>query len=139
MNTYRCMRIVTVVLLVAWVLLVASAPLAMAEDPPPEGGDEGGDQGRGGEIVAAIRRIATVVIDIAIGIAVILMAVGIATGFVGGQFLVTVGQPYGLSTAWVRVISVVMLGIGALLTITIVNTVINAVAGLVPATEIPSI
>lgn len=90
-------------------------------------------------IVDAIRQIATVVIDILIGISVALMAVGIATGFVGGQFLVTVGQPYGLSSAWIKVVSIVILGVGALLTITIVNTVIDAIAGLVPPTVIPSI
>lgn len=117
-------------------VLVAPVSARGPAQPPPPGGPEGG---RGGEIVAAIRTIATVVIDIMIGVSVTLMAVGIATGFVGGQFLVTVGQPYGLSSAWVKVISVVLLGIGALLTITIVNTIINAIANLVPPTEIPSI
>jgi len=114
--------------------------MAQGPEPPADNGGEGGDNGgRGGEIVEAIRQIATVVIDIMIGISVVLMAVGIITGFVGGQFLVTVGQPYGLSSAWVKVISVVMLGIGALLTITIVNTIINAISNLVPPTQIPSI
>jgi CBS domain containing-hemolysin-like protein len=105
---------------------------AHAQDPDPGGG-------RGGAVVQAIRQIATLVIDIMIGTSVVLMAVGIATGFVGGQFLVTVGQPYGLSSAWVKVISVVILGLGALLTITIVNTIINALSGLVPPTQIPSL
>lgn len=122
------------------------APAAYADDPPPGDGDgegdgqgQGGGGGRGGAIVAAIRQIATVVIDIMIGVSVILMAVGIATGFVGGQFMVTVGQPYGLSSAWVKVISVVILGLGAILTITIVNTIIDSIASLVPQTDIPSI
>lgn len=128
------LRTLAIVMAVALVTLTAASPV-FAQDPGPGGG--GGR--RGGEIVEAIRKIAIVVIDICIGVAVILMAVGIATGFVGGQFLVTVGQPYGLSTAWVKVISVVMLGIGALLTIVIVNTIINAVAGLIPPTVIPSI
>jgi len=118
--------LLSMMLVVATVVPAYAAPL----------GDEGD---RGGEIVDAIRKIATVVIDIMIGISVALMAVGIATGFVGGQFLVTVGQPYGLSSAWVKVVSVVILGLGALLTITIVNTIINAIAALVPPTVIPSI
>lgn len=123
----------TIVSLLMCVVLVAAAAAPVYAAPL---GDEGD---RGGEIVDAIRQIATVVIDILIGISVALMAVGIATGFVGGQFLVTVGQPYGLSSAWVKVISVVILGLGALLTITIVNTIINAIASLVPPTVIPSI
>ncbi len=118
------------------VLLGALTAPVYAQQPPPPGGGGGS---RGGEIVEAIRTIATVVIDILIGVSVALMAVGIATGFVGGQFLVTVGQPYGLSSAWVKVISVVILGLGALLTIVIVNTIINAIAGLVPPTVIPTI
>ena len=125
----------TLAVLASLVLVTTLVVPVHAQDPPPPGGGSG----RGGEIVEAIRKIATVIIDILIGVSVILMAVGIATGFVGGQFLVTVGQPYGLSSAWIKVISVVLLGLGAILTITIVNTIINAIAGLVPATQIPSL
>lgn len=128
----KVVSVVLVVLVLGWALVPPA--YAQGEDPPNDG-----DTGRGGAVVEAIRKIATVVIDIGIGIAVILMAVGIVTGFVGGQFLVTVGQPYGLSSAWVKVISVVILGIGALLTITIVNTIIDAVTDLVPPTVIPSL
>lgn len=112
--------------------VLAQEPSPGAQPPPPEGGG-----GRGGEIVDALRQIAQVVIDILIGIAAILMAVGIATGFVGGQFMVTVGQPYGLSAAWVKVIAVVILGIGAMLTIVLVNTIIDIVGSLIPPTVIP--
>ena len=111
---------------------LAQEPSPGAQPPPPEGGG-----GRGGEIVDALRQIAQVVIDILIGIAAILMAVGIATGFVGGQFMVTVGQPYGLSAAWVKVIAVVILGIGAMLTIVLVNTIIDIIGSLIPPTVIP--
>jgi len=132
-------RIARIALMVAAVLAVATTavpasaqePAPGAQPPPP------GSGGRGGEIVDALRQIAQVVIDILIGIAAILMAVGIATGFVGGQFMVTVGQPYGLSAAWVKVIAVVILGIGAMLTIVIVNTIIDIASGLIPPTVIP--
>ena len=125
------------VLLIACLVLqgVVLASPALAQEPDP-GGGEGG---RGGQIVAALRQVAQVVIDIFIGIATILLAVGIVTGFVGGQFMVTVGHPYGLSQAWTKVIAVVILGIGAMLTIAIVNTVIDIMAGLIPATVIPSV
>ena len=111
---------------------VAFASPALAQEPDPGGDDGGGGEGgRGGQIVAALRQVAQVVIDIFIGIATILLAVG--------QFMVTVGHPYGLSQAWTKVIAVVILGIGAMLTIAIVNTVIDIMAGLIPATVIPSV
>ena len=127
------------VLVIAGLVLqgVVFASPALAQEPDP-GGDDG-EGGRGGQIVAALRQVAQVVIDIFIGIATILLAVGIVTGFVGGQFMVTVGHPYGLSQAWTKVIAVVILGIGAMLTIAIVNTVIDIMAGLIPATVIPSV
>ncbi len=123
-------------MLVVLIVLVLAGTVAPAYAQGPEPSARGG---RGGPIVDAFRKIGVMVIDIGIGIATVLMAVGIMTGFVGGQFLVTVGQPYGLSSAWVKVISVIMLGIGAFLTITIVNTIINAVAELIPPTQIPSL
>jgi hypothetical protein len=124
----------TIVLMVVTSVIpvLAQEPSPGAQPPPPEGGG-----GRGGEIVDALRQIAQVVIDILIGIAAILMAVGIATGFVGGQFMVTVGQPYGLSAAWVKVIAVVILGIGAMLTIVLVDTIIDIIGSLIPPTVIP--
>jgi len=127
------MKKAAVVVGVALVLLSAAVFPVHADEgnPPPSG--------RGGAIVDALRSIAVLVIDILIGVAVIIMSVGIATGFVGGQFLVTVGEARGLSIAWIRVISVVLLGIGGMLTITIVNTIVNAIADLIPPTQIPSI
>lgn len=132
MKSKKLFTVVSV--LVMLVLLLVPATPAFASPAP-----DGGPGGRGGDIVNALRQIAQTVIDILIGISVILMAVGIATGFVGGQFMVTVGQPYGLSSAWVKVVSVVLLGVGAMLTITIVNTLIKILAGLIPATVIPSV
>ena len=136
----KLLKLARIALMLAIVLTVvtsavpalAQEPSPGAQPPPPEGGG-----GRGGEIVDALRQIAQVVIDILIGIAAILMAVGIATGFVGGQFMVTVGQPYGLSAAWVKVIAVVILGIGAMLTIVLVNTIIDIIGSLIPPTVIP--
>lgn len=126
---FRVARVVLLAALVVQALAVASPVLADEPDPG----------GRGGQIVGALRQIAQIVIDIFIGIATILLAVGIVTGFVGGQFMVTVGHPFGLSQAWTKVIAVVILGIGAMLTIVIVNTVIDVMASLIPATVIPSV
>ena len=134
----RAARVLVIAGLVLQGVVFASPALAQEPDPGGDDGDDG-EGGRGGQIVAALRQVAQVVIDIFIGIATILLAVGIVTGFVGGQFMVTVGHPYGLSQAWTKVIAVVILGIGAMLTIAIVNTVIDIMAGLIPATVIPSV
>jgi hypothetical protein len=136
----KLLRLARTALALAIVLgVVTSAVPALAQEPSPgaQPPPPGGGGGRGGEIVDALRQIAQVVIDILIGIAAILMAVGIATGFVGGQFMVTVGQPYGLSAAWVKVIAVVILGIGAMLTIVLVDTIIDIIGSLIPPTVIP--
>lgn len=128
---------ITLALTIVLIVVTSAVPASAQEPPPGQPPPPEGGGGRGGEVVDALRQIAQVVIDILIGIAAILMAVGIATGFVGGQFMVTVGQPYGLSAAWVKVIAVVILGIGAMLTIVIVNTIIDIVGGLIPPTVIP--
>jgi len=128
---------IAVVLAIVLMALTPTIPALAQEPPPGQPPPPEGGGGRGGEVVDALRQIAQVVVDILIGIAAILMAVGIATGFVGGQFMVTVGQPYGLSAAWVKVIAVVILGIGAMLTIVIVNTIIDIVGSLIPPTVIP--
>jgi len=119
------------------VLLVLGLTLSVALTTASPALAQGAGGTRGGDIVEAFRSIGKVVIDILIGLAAVLMAVGIASGFVGGQFMVTVGAPYGLSAAWIKVISVAILGIGAMLTIVIANTIIDAVTGLIPATNIP--
>ena len=81
----------------------------------------------GGPVVEAIRKFGQTVLDILIGIGAVLLTLGIATGFVGGQFLVTVGQPYGLSQAWVRVVAVVICAVGLFLTRQIAQSVLSAV------------
>lgn len=144
-NLFKVAKVLMVLAVTLQVLVIASPALAEEKaSAAPTTGEasivpEGHGDGRGGEIVEALRQIAQVVVDIFIGISAILLAVGIVTGFVGGQFMVTVGQPLGLSHAWMRVISVVILGIAAMLTIAIVNTIINVMAGLIPATVIPSV
>lgn len=120
--------------LTSWLATLAICALyampVWAADVLPDGGPEN-------DIVEAVKSIANVIINILIAISVVLMAVGIATGFVGGQFLVTVGQPYGLSGAWMKVISIIILGVGAMLTMVIVKTVLNALAGMVSKSKIP--
>jgi hypothetical protein len=125
-------RVVQVGLVLAVVLslLVEAAP-ALAADPtdPPPGGSSG-------KIIQALTAIAKWFIGLLIGIASILMAVGIVTGFVGGQFMVTVGNPLGLSAAWMRVISVVLLGVLAILGVLISNEIIDMINAMGTSSDI---
>ena len=123
----KCFRIANVLLTLALVLVIATP--AFADSPiSVTGGDAG-------PLLSALRNLGKVVVDTLIGIAAILMVVGIASGFVAGQVLTTIGAPYGASTAMMRVLSSIALAIGAFLTVIIANTVIDVIA--VPATEIP--
>jgi hypothetical protein len=114
---------VAMALAVVLALFVQASP-ALAQD----GG--GGDGGSGGKIVDALAQVAKWFISVLIGIASILLGVGVITGFVGGQFMVTVGNPLGLSTAWMRVISVVLLGVLAILGVVISNEIVDIISGL---------
>ena len=97
------------------VLAVAMPETALAED--------------GGTLLGAARDIAKKVIDLLIGVAALLLAIGIATGFVQGQFETMVGRPMGLANAWVRVAAVVICAAGAFLAVQAANMVIDALAG----------
>ena len=124
----RCLRFAHVLLTLALALAVTSTAFA----------DSGGIAvpGDTGPLIEALRTLAKVVVDTLIAVAAILMVVGVATGFVAGQLMTTLGAPYGASTAMMRVVTVVLLAIGAFLTTVIANAVIDAVAGMVPATDI---
>ena len=80
-------------------------------------------------IRTAILRIGVYFVDVLIGLAVVLMAVGVAFGFVDTQLQVVLGRPAGFSTAIGRVAAVVVLGVGAFLTIVISRIVVGALGG----------
>ncbi len=124
----RCLRFANVLLTLALALTVTST--AFADSSVSAVPDDTGP------LIDALRTLAKVIVDTLIAVAAILMVVGVATGFVAGQLMTTLGAPYGASTAMMRVVTVVLLAIGAFLTTIIANTVIDAVAGMVPATEI---
>ena len=117
------------------VLLALALALALSSTASADGGT-GAVPGDTGPLIDALRTLAKVIVNTLIAVAAILMVVGVATGFVAGQLLTTLGAPYGASTAMLRVVSVILLAVGAFLTTVIANTVIDAVAGMVPPTEI---
>jgi uncharacterized membrane protein len=89
------------------------------------------------DIVEAIRRVATVVLQVLVAASVALMAVGVAAGFLKGQYMVTLGQAIGLSEAWMRVATVIGLGLLGLLAMPIVALVVKALTGFVGRVLIP--
>ena len=117
------------------VLLALALALALSSTASADGGT-GTLPGDTGPLIDALRTLAKVIVNTLIAVAAILMVVGVATGFVAGQLLTTLGAPYGASTAMLRVVSVILLAVGAFLTTVIANAVIDAVAGMVPPTDI---
>lgn len=89
------------------------------------------------DIVEAIRRVATVVLQVLVATSVALMAVGVAAGFLKGQYMVTLGQAIGLSEAWMRVVTVIGLGLLGLLAMPIVALVVKGLTGFVGRVLIP--
>jgi hypothetical protein len=115
-------------LLLVFLLLFGSARPTLAAEA---------GSGNPEDIVEAIRRVATVVIQVLVGTSVALMAVGVAAGFLKGQYMVTLGQAIGLSEAWMRVATVMALGLLGLLAMPIVALVVKALVGFVGQVLIP--
>ncbi|HEC35807.1 MAG TPA: hypothetical protein ENI39_04640 [Anaerolineae bacterium] len=82
-----------------------------------------------GSIRVSILRIGVYFVDVLVGLAVILMAVGVAFGFVDTQLQTVLGQAAGFSAALSRAATVILLGVGALLTVAISRIVIGALGG----------
>ncbi len=80
-------------------------------------------------IRAAILRIGVYFADVLVGLAVVLMAVGVAFGFVDTQLQAVLGHAAGFSVALSRVTTVILLGVGALLTVVISRIIIGALGG----------
>lgn len=106
------------------VAMFASPALASAHNPlqdPPPGGGTG--------IVAALKTLTKGFVTFLIAVAALLLAIGIATGFLSGMIESAVGRPGGLATTWMRLAGVVVCFIGAVLTIVVANSVIDAMTG----------
>ena len=87
------------------------------------------DEGGSGGVIDALAELTKKFVSGAIAVAALLLAIGIVTNFVAGQFMVTAGQPYGLSATWLKIAGMIICFIGAALTITIANTIIDAISG----------
>jgi hypothetical protein len=97
----------------AWLLVYANQGVVYA-------------QGNSGGMSEAIANLAKMLIDGIIALAAILLAVGIATNFLTGMVETMVGRPGGLSTTWMRIFGIGICFVGAIFTVSIANTIIDA-------------
>ena len=79
-------------------------------------------------LVEAFRQVGTLIVDLLIVAAAILVTLGILGGSLAGQFAVLLGRPGGVSDAMARIAGAVICGIGAALTIPIAHAIVNAVS-----------
>jgi len=82
-----------------------------------------------GDLMQAAVDIVKKVIDLLIGVAALLLALGFATNFVQGMFETMIGRPMGLSSTWMKVAAIVICAGGAFLAVTGANMIIDALAG----------
>ncbi len=83
---------------------------------------------QGGEILWKTRSIVKIIVDIVIGLAALLMALGFGVNFVRGMLSTLTGRPAALSDTWAAVIAIVICGGGAMLAIPIANVFIDTMA-----------
>ncbi len=91
---------------------------------------QGGKAGGGADVTSALQKLTMAFVDFLIGVSALLLAIGIATGFLTGMVESMVGRPGGLASTWLRLAGVVVCFIGAILTIAIANSIIGNLSGL---------
>lgn len=118
---YRAQPRVTAVLF-ALLLTWISAGSVFAQSPDPN------------RVVQGLENLALGMVNLFIAISALLMAIGIATGFVGGMIDSILERPGSLSTTWARVAGVIVCFVGAVLTIAIANFIFNQFPSSQPVT-----
>jgi hypothetical protein len=103
--------------------LLVNPGLVLAQAPKPGGGG-------GNDITGALQKLTMAFVDFLIGVSALVLAIGIATGFLTGMVESMVGRPGGLASTWLRLAGVVVCFIGAILTISIANSIISNLSGL---------
>lgn len=111
-----------VALLIVCVALVALAR-GVSDDVAALVGDELTDQA---SVRGAVLNVGQYALDVLIGSAALLMAVGVVTGFVGAQLATMAGEPLMLSRVLGKLTVIAALAAGAFLTITLTHIVVDA-------------
>jgi hypothetical protein len=114
-------RIMMLVVCVAFVALAQTVSADIASLA-------GGSIETAAEMRDAYIRIAQYFLDVAIGAAAVLLAVGVATGFVGAQLAVLAGEALQLSEIVARVLILAALAVGAFLTISVSHIIVGALS-----------
>jgi hypothetical protein len=96
----------------------------------PSGLAQAGQVADAGAIIGALQKLATGLVDLLIVVSALLLAIGIANGFVGGMFSSLIGAPGVLSSTWARLAGVVICFLGAALSIAIANSIMSNLNGL---------
>jgi hypothetical protein len=108
-------------------LVVCVALVAFARSVSGAVGDLlGGDLGSAEATRAAILQVGQYFLDVVVGAAALVLAVGVVMGFVGAQLAAAAGQALHLGEILSKMAIVVALGVGAFFTISIANVVVAA-------------
>ena len=119
-QTGQALLRVAMMLLVMWLVSqTTSIAFAQGPKPPPTGG--------GGDIRTGLVQLVTMAIDGLIFVGGLILALGVAGAFVGGQIATAVGNPNSLSHTYMRMIGIIVSFLGLMLTIPLVNTIISVV------------
>jgi hypothetical protein len=111
-----------ITLLVVCVALIAFARSVSDDVADLVGGELDSDQA----VREAVLRIGQYFLDVVIGAAALLLAIGVAAGFVGAQLATMAGEALHLSNVLAKLSIVVALAVGAFLTISIANVIVGA-------------
>lgn len=111
-----------------WLTFFLLGLLIVAALTSPLAASAQGNQG-GTNIVDALKTLAKGFVTFLIAVSALILAIGIATGFLTGMVESVAGRPGGLSSTWMRIGGIVVCFIGAVLTIVIANSIIDSMAG----------
>jgi len=87
----------------------------------------GGELESVAEVRRAVLNIGQYFLDIIIASVAVLLAVGIATGFVGSQMAALAGESGVMSQVMAKTLAVIGLAVGGLLTVTIAHVIVDAI------------
>ena len=113
---------------IRWMTLFLLGLLIFAALTSPVVASAEGNQG-GTPIVDALKTLAKGFVTFLIAVSALILAIGIATGFLTGMVESVAGRPGGLSSTWMRIGGIVVCFIGAVLTIVIANSIIDSMTG----------
>lgn len=110
-NQPALLNLITILFAVLLTHVASTSAFAQSSDP--------------NQIIVGLENLALGMVNLLIAISAMLMAIGIATGFIGGMVESILGRPGSLSNTWARVAGVIICFIGAVFTIAIANFIFS--------------